>query len=165
MCSASSIRRPDGVIVQFGGQTPLNLAVPLEEAGVKIIGTPPDAIDRAEDRERFQKFLQKLDLRQPDNDTVFTLEEAIEAANRIGYPVVIRPSYVLGGRAMRIAYNDEAIREFMKAIGSTIQEHPILIDQFLKDATEIDVDAISDGQVTIIGGIMEHIEEAGIHSG
>ena len=156
---------PDGVIVQFGGQTPLNLAVPLEEAGVKIIGTPPDAIDRAEDRERFQKFLQKLDLRQPDNDTVFTEEEAIEAANRIGYPVVIRPSYVLGGRAMRIAYNDEAIREFMKAIGSTVQEHPILIDQFLKDATEIDVDAICDGQVTIIGGIMEHIEEAGIHSG
>ncbi len=156
---------PDGVIVQFGGQTPLNLAVPLEEAGVKIIGTPPDAIDRAEDRERFQKFLQKLDLRQPDNDTVFTEEEAIEAANRIGYPVVIRPSYVLGGRAMRIAYNDEAIREFMKAIGATVQEHPILIDQFLKDATEIDVDAICDGQVTIIGGIMEHIEEAGIHSG
>jgi carbamoyl-phosphate synthase large subunit len=156
---------PDGVIVQFGGQTPLNLAVPLEEAGVKIIGTPPDAIDRAEDRERFQKFLQKLDLRQPDNDTVFTEEEAIEAANHIGYPVVIRPSYVLGGRAMRIAYNDEAIREFMTSIGSTVQEHPILIDQFLKDATEIDVDAICDGQVTIIGGIMEHIEEAGIHSG
>jgi len=156
---------PDGVIVQFGGQTPLNLAVPLEEAGVKIIGTPPDAIDRAEDRQRFQKFLQKLDLRQPENDTVFTQEEAIEAANRIGYPVVIRPSYVLGGRAMRIAYNEEAIKEFMESIGGKAQEHPILIDQFLKDATEIDVDAISDGQTTIIGGIMEHIEEAGIHSG
>ncbi len=157
--------QPDGVIVQFGGQTPLNLAVPLEEAGVPIIGTPPDAIDRAEDRERFQKFLQKLNLRQPENDTVFTEEEAIEAANRIGYPVVIRPSYVLGGRAMRIAYTEEAIKEFMISIGGTAQEHPILIDQFLKDATEVDVDAISDGTNTIIGGIMEHIEEAGIHSG
>ena len=157
--------QPDGVIVQFGGQTPLNLAVPLEEAGVKIIGTPPDAIDRAEDRERFQKFLKKLNLRQLENDTVFTQEEAIEAAKRIGYPVVIRPSYVLGGRAMRIAYNEEAIKEFMKSIGGTVQEHPILIDQFLKDATEVDVDAICDGQATVIGGIMEHIEEAGIHSG
>ena len=157
--------QPDGVIVQFGGQTPLNLAVPLEEAGVKIIGTPPDAIDRAEDRERFQKFLKKLNLRQPENDTVFTQEEAIEAAKRIGYPVVIRPSYVLGGRAMRIAYNEEAIKEFMKSIIGTVQEHPILIDQFLKDATEVDVDAICDGQATVIGGIMEHIEEAGIHSG
>ena len=157
--------QPDGVIVQFGGQTPLNLAVPLEEAGVKIIGTPPDAIDRAEDRERFQKFLKKLNLRQPENDTVFIQEEAVEAAKRIGYPVVIRPSYVLGGRAMRIAYNEEAIKEFMKSIGGTVQEHPILIDQFLKDATEVDVDAICDGQATVIGGIMEHIEEAGIHSG
>ena len=157
--------QPDGVIVQFGGQTPLNLAVPLEEAGVKIIGTPPDAIDRAEDRERFQKFLKKLNLRQPENDTVFTQEEAIEAAKRIGYPVVIRPSYVLGGRAMRIAYNEEAIKEFMKSIGGTVQEHPILIDQFLKDATEVDVDAICDGRATVIGGILEHIEEAGIHSG
>jgi carbamoyl-phosphate synthase large subunit len=157
--------QPNGVIVQFGGQTPLNLAVPLEEAGVKIIGTPPDAIDRAEDRERFQKFLKKLNLRQPENDTVFTQEEAIEAAKRIGYPVVIRPSYVLGGRAMRIAYNEEAIKEFMKSIGGTVQEHPILIDQFLKDATEVDVDAICDGRATVIGGIMEHIEEAGIHSG
>jgi len=159
------LEQPDGVIVQFGGQTPLNLAVPLEEAGVKIVGTPPDAIDRAEDRERFQRFLHKLDLRQPENDTVFTEEEAIEAANRIGYPVVIRPSYVLGGRAMRIAYNEDAIKEFMKSIEGTVQEHPILIDKFLKDATEIDVDAICDGSTTIIGGIMEHIEEAGIHSG
>ena len=163
--SIIDLEQPDGVIVQFGGQTPLNLAVPLEEAGVKIIGTPPDAIDRAEDRERFQKFLKKLNLRQPENDTVFTQEEAIEAANHIGYPVVIRPSYVLGGRAMRIAYNEEAIKEFMKSIGGTAQEHPILIDQFLKDATEVDVDAISDGKATVIGGIMEHIEEAGIHSG
>ena len=157
--------QPDGVIVQFGGQTPLNLAVSLEEAGVKIIGTPPDAIDRAEDRERFQQFLQKLNLRQPENDTVFTRDEALESAARIGYPVVIRPSYVLGGRDMRVAYNEEGIREFMKAIGGETLEHPILIDKFLKDAIEIDVDAISDGTTTIIGGIMEHIEEAGIHSG
>ena len=157
--------QPDGVIVQFGGQTPLNLAVTLEEAGVPIVGTPPDAIDRAEDRERFQQFLQKLNLRQPDNDTVYTQEEALAAAERIGYPVVIRPSYVLGGRDMRIAYNGDGIRDFMKAIGGTAQEHPILIDQFLKDAIEIDVDAISDGETTVIGGIMEHIEEAGIHSG
>jgi len=157
--------QPDGVIVQFGGQTPLNLAVPLEEAGVPIVGTPPDAIDRAEDRERFQQFLQKLNLRQPDNDTVYTQEEALAAAERIGYPVVIRPSYVLGGRDMRIAYNGDGIRDFMKAVGGTAQEHPILIDQFLKDAIEVDVDAISDGETTVIGGIMEHIEEAGIHSG
>ncbi len=157
--------QPYGVIVQFGGQTPLNLAVPLEQAGVAIIGTPPDAIDRAEDRERFQQFLQKLGLRQPVNDTVFTEEEAIAAAGEIGYPVVIRPSYVLGGRAMRIAYNDDGIRDFMKSIRGMVQDHPILIDQFLKDAIEIDVDAISDGTTTIIGGIMEHIEEAGIHSG
>ena len=157
--------QPDGVIVQFGGQTPLNLAVPLAEAGVKIVGTPPDAIDRAEDRKRFQQFLQKLNLKQPDNDTVYTLEEALAAADQIGYPVVIRPSYVLGGRDMRIAYNDDGIRDFMKAIGGTVQDHPILIDKFLKDAIEIDVDAISDGKTTVIGGIMEHIEEAGIHSG
>ncbi|THB79714.1 MAG: carbamoyl-phosphate synthase large subunit [Desulfobulbaceae bacterium] len=157
--------QPDGVIVQFGGQTPLNLAVPLEEAGVKIIGTPPDAIDRAEDRERFQQFLQKLNLKQPENDTVFTLDEAIAAAERIGYPVVMRPSYVLGGRDMRIVYNEQGIRDFMAIVGSGTQEHPILIDQFLKDAIEVDVDAISDGNRTVIGGIMEHIEEAGIHSG
>jgi carbamoyl-phosphate synthase large subunit len=156
---------PDGVIVQFGGQTPLNLAVPLEKAGVKIIGTQPDAIDRAEDRKRFQKFLQKLGLRQPDNDTVFTLDEALASANRIGYPVVVRPSYVLGGRDMRIVYNDQGIKDFMAVVGGTSLEHPILIDKFLKDAIEVDVDAICDGKRTIIGGIMEHVEEAGIHSG
>ncbi|MBT8334617.1 MAG: carbamoyl-phosphate synthase large subunit, partial [Deltaproteobacteria bacterium] len=115
---------PDGVIVQFGGQTPLNLAVPLEEADVKIIGTPPDAIDRAENRQRFQQFLRKLNLKQPDNDTVYTLEEAVSAADSIGYPVVIRPSYVLGGRAMRIAYNRQSIRDFMESIGGVVQDHP-----------------------------------------
>lgn len=157
--------QPDGIIVQFGGQTPLNLAVPLAETGVKIIGTQPDAIDRAEDRKRFKQFLQKLNLRQPENDTVHTLEEALEASNRIGYPVVVRPSYVLGGRDMRIVYTDQGIKDFMIAIGAASLEHPILIDKFLKDAIEVDVDAISDGTRTIIGGIMEHVEEAGIHSG
>ncbi len=157
--------RPDGVIVQFGGQTPLNLAVPLASRGVPIIGTPPDAIDRAEDRKRFQQFLQKLGLRQPDNDTAHTLEEALAAAEKIGYPVVMRPSYVLGGRDMRIVYNEEGIREFMAIPGMAGTEHPVLLDQFLKDAIEVDVDAVSDGSVTVIGGIMEHIEEAGIHSG
>jgi len=157
--------KPDGVIVQFGGQTPLNLAVPLDKKGVKIIGTPPDAIDRAEDRKRFQQFLQKLGLRQPDNGTVHTLEESLEAANKIGFPVVMRPSYVLGGRDMRIVYNEQGIRDFMALPSIVMSEHPVLIDKFLKDAIEVDVDAVSDGTMTVIGGIMEHIEEAGIHSG
>ena len=159
------LEKPDGVIVQFGGQTPLNLAVALEEAGVHIVGTPPDAIDRAEDRKRFQQFLQKLGLRQPDNDTVYTLEEALTVAEKIGYPVVVRPSYVLGGRDMRIVYNDNEIRNFMAIPGIAGADHPVLIDKFLKDAIEVDVDALCDGENTIIGGIMEHIEEAGIHSG
>ena len=159
------LEKPDGVIVQFGGQTPLNLAVVLEEEGVQIVGTPPDAIDRAEDRKRFQQFLQKLGLRQPDNDTVQTLEEAITVANTIGYPVVVRPSYVLGGRDMRIVYSDDEIRNFMAIPGIAGADHPVLIDKFLKDAIEVDVDALCDGNDTIIGGIMQHIEEAGIHSG
>ncbi len=159
------LEKPDGVIVQFGGQTPLNLAVALEEEGVPIVGTPPDAIDRAEDRKRFQQFLQKLGLRQPDNDTVHTLEEALVVANKIGYPVVVRPSYVLGGRDMRIVYNDDEVRSFMAIPGIAGAEHPVLLDKFLKDAIEVDVDALCDGNNTIIGGIMQHIEEAGIHSG
>jgi len=157
--------KPDGVIVQFGGQTPLNLAVPLDQAGVPIIGTPPDAIDRAEDRKRFQQLLQKLGLRQPDNATVHTLDEALAAVGEIGYPVVMRPSYVLGGRDMRIVYNEQGIREFMALPSIVGSEHPVLLDKFLKDAIEVDVDAVSDGGMTVIGGIMEHIEEAGIHSG
>ena len=157
--------KPDGVIVQFGGQTPLNLAVPLAEAKVPIVGTSPDSIDRAEDRKRFQQFLQKLDLKQPANGTARTMEEALAIAERVGYPVVVRPSYVLGGRAMRIVYNEKGIREFMSSAIIVSSQHPVLIDKFLKDAIEVDVDAISDGEVTIIGGIMEHIEEAGIHSG
>ena len=157
--------KPDGVIVQFGGQTPLNLAVPLAEANVPIVGTSPDSIDRAEDRKRFQQFLQKLNLQQPANGTARTTEEALAIAERVGYPVVVRPSYVLGGRAMRIVYNDKGIKEFMASAIIVSSQHPVLIDKFLKDAIEVDVDAISDGETTIIGGIMEHIEEAGIHSG
>ncbi len=158
--------KPDGVIVQFGGQTPLNLAVPLMRAGVPIVGTTPDAIDRAEDRERFQALLQKLDLRQPANDTAMTLIEAQDAAARIGYPVVVRPSYVLGGRSMVVAYDDEQLSDyFTQTLGNTRPEHPILIDKFLENATEVDVDALCDGENTFVAGIMEHIEEAGIHSG
>ncbi|NLX19258.1 MAG: carbamoyl-phosphate synthase large subunit [Desulfobulbus sp.] len=157
--------QPDGVIVQFGGQTPLNLAVPLAKRGVPIIGTSPDAIDRAEDRKRFQQFLHKLGLRQPANGTAHTLEEALAVAEEIGYPVVMRPSYVLGGRDMRIVYNEQGIRNFMAIPGMSGSEHPVLLDQFLKDAIEVDVDAVCDGEQTVIGGIMEHIEEAGIHSG
>ncbi|UFS70474.1 carbamoyl-phosphate synthase large subunit [Geomonas sp. RF6] len=159
------VERPDGVIVQFGGQTPLKLAVALEKAGVPIIGTSPDAIDRAEDRERFQEMLQKLDLRQPQNGTARSFEEAEAVANRIGYPVVVRPSYVLGGRAMEIVYDVDNLRRYMHTAVQASPEHPILIDQFLDEAIEIDVDALCDGQIAVIGGIMEHIEEAGIHSG
>ncbi|MDH3393712.1 MAG: carbamoyl-phosphate synthase large subunit, partial [Desulfobulbaceae bacterium] len=157
--------KPDGVIVQFGGQTPLNLAVPLAKAGVPILGTSPDSIDRAEDRKRFQQFLQKLNLLQPENGTARTFEDAEIIADQIGYPVVVRPSYVLGGRAMRIVYNVKELKEYMTSAIAVSSEHPILLDKFLKDAVEIDVDAISDNEITVIGGIMEHIEEAGIHSG
>ncbi|HIJ91534.1 MAG: carbamoyl-phosphate synthase large subunit [Desulfobulbaceae bacterium] len=157
--------KPDGVIVQFGGQTPLNLAVPLAKAGVPILGTTPDSIDRAEDRKRFQQFLHKLNLLQPENGTAQTADEALVIAAKIGYPVVVRPSYVLGGRAMRIVYNEKDLASYMNSAIDVSPDRPILIDKFLKDAVEIDVDAISDGENTIIGGIMQHIEEAGIHSG
>ena len=158
--------QPDGVIVQFGGQTPLNLAVPLLRAGVPILGTSPDAIDRAEDRERFQALLQKLSLLQPANGTATTLEESREIAHRIGYPIVIRPSYVLGGRAMMIVYDDEEMADyFAQHVGKQKLEHPVLIDKFLENAIEVDVDALSDGEDVYVAGVMEHIEEAGIHSG
>ena len=157
--------KPDGVIVQFGGQTPLNLARGLEAAGVKIIGTSPDAIDRAENRDRFQEIVHKLNLNQPDNDTAMDAEKALIAAQRIGYPVLVRPSYVLGGRSMEIVYDAETLRGFMAKALLVSPGHPILIDKFLEDAVEIDVDAISDGKTTVVAGIMEHIEEAGIHSG
>jgi len=153
------------VIVQFGGQTPLNLAKGLEAAGATILGTSPDAIDRAEDRERFQEIVNRLNLNQPSNDTAMNTEEAVVAAERIGYPVLVRPSYVLGGRSMEIIYNTETLRRFMVRALEVSPGHPILIDKFLEDAVEVDVDAISDGTETVVAGIMEHIEEAGIHSG
>jgi len=159
------IEKPVGVIVQFGGQTPLKLAVALEKAGVPIIGTSPDAIDRAEDRERFQALLHKLGLKQPDNGIARSFEEAEKVASRIGYPVVVRPSYVLGGRAMEIVYDVDALRNYMTYAVKASPEHPILVDKFLEAAIEVDVDALCDGKDVVIGGIMQHIEEAGIHSG
>ncbi len=157
--------KPQGVIVQFGGQTPLNLAVPLAQAGVPILGTHPDNINRAEDREEFQSMLQKLGLRQPANGTAVSVAEAVKVAELIGYPVIVRPSYVLGGRAMKIVYHRKDLENFTLLAIQASPGHPVLIDKFLEDAVEVDVDAISDGRSTLIGGIMEHIEEAGIHSG
>jgi len=158
--------KPDGVIVQFGGQTPLNLALPLKKAGVRIIGTSPDSIDLAEDRRRFGELLTRLGIPQPENGSATTLPQAREIAERIGYPVLVRPSYVLGGRAMVIAYEESTLDEYMReAVDYSDPGRPILIDRFLEDATEVDVDALCDGQTVLIAGIMEHIEEAGIHSG
>jgi len=156
---------PIGVIVQFGGQTPLNLALPLRGAGVPIIGTSPESIDLAEDRKRFGRLLEELEIPQPPGATAASVEEALANANRIGYPVLVRPSYVLGGRAMVIAYDDESVTRYMKEAVEYSQERPVLIDHFLESATEVDVDALSDGEDVVIGGIMQHIEEAGIHSG
>jgi carbamoyl-phosphate synthase large subunit len=157
--------KPEGVIVQFGGQTPLNLSVSLAEAGVNILGTSPDSIDRAEDRERFQRLLKELNLLQPDNGIAFSEEEALEVTAEIGYPVVVRPSFVLGGRAMEIIYDREDLEKYIRSAVEVSPGKPVLIDRFLERAVEIDVDAVSDGEHTVIGGIMEHIEEAGIHSG
>jgi len=156
---------PEGVIVQFGGQTPLKLAVPLEREGVTILGTSPDSIDRAEDRKRFKELLHKLDLKQAESDTAMSVGEALTAAARIGFPVMVRPSYVLGGRAMEIVYDEKSLQDYMKRAVKASPEHPVLVDKYLEDAIEVDVDALSDGVDVIIGGVMEHIEEAGIHSG
>ncbi len=156
---------PMGVIVQFGGQTPLNLARALEAAGVPIIGTSPESIDLAEDRERFRLVIERLGLRQPPNASATTTAEARRIAERIGYPVVVRPSFVLGGRAMEIVYDEPSLERYMAEAVDASPEHPILIDKFLEDAAEVDVDAVCDGERTIVGGVMEHIEEAGIHSG
>ncbi len=157
--------KPDGVIVQFGGQTPLNICVPLEKAGVKIIGTSPDAIDRAEDRKRFSELVEKLNLKQPVNGTAFEIDKAKAIAKRIGYPVLVRPSYVLGGRAMEIVYDENSIEHYMTYAVQASPERPVLIDKFIEDAIEVDVDMIADGETFVIGGIMEHIEQAGVHSG
>ena len=157
--------KPAGVIVQFGGQTPLKLAVPLSEAGVPILGTSPDAIDRAEDRERFNQLVDKLGLKQPKGVLARGLDDAIAGANTVGYPVLIRPSYVLGGRAMEIIPDETNLRRYVANALLASERHPLLIDRYLQGATEVDVDAISDGETVVIGGIMEHVEHAGIHSG
>ncbi|HBL86840.1 MAG TPA: carbamoyl-phosphate synthase large subunit, partial [Alcanivorax sp.] len=154
-----------GVIVQFGGQTPLKLARDLQAAGVPIIGTSPDAIDEAEDRERFQHMVNKLGLKQPPNRTARSMDEGIKLAEEIGYPLVVRPSYVLGGRAMEIVYNEAELRSYMNNAVSVSNDSPVLLDRFLDDAIEVDVDAICDGTDVVIGGIMQHIEQAGVHSG
>ncbi|MBJ2117693.1 MULTISPECIES: carbamoyl-phosphate synthase large subunit [Proteus] len=159
------IEKPKGVIVQYGGQTPLKLARALEAEGVPVIGTTPDAIDKAEDRERFQKAVDKLGLKQPENATVTALEEAVEKAQLIGYPLVVRPSYVLGGRAMEIVYDEVDLRRYFQTAVSVSNDAPVLLDRFLDDAIEVDIDAICDGKQVVIGGIMEHIEQAGVHSG
>ena len=159
------VENPDGIIVHFGGQTPLKLAKKLTEIGAKIVGTSAKVIDMAEDREKFSEFITKLGLKQPENGTAFTKEEAIIIANRIGYPVLVRPSFVLGGRAMRIVFSDSELKEYMDEAVEVSNESPVLIDKFLNNAIELDVDAISDGKDVYIGSIMQHIEEAGIHSG
>ncbi len=159
------IEKPVGVIVQYGGQTPLKLARALEKAGVPIIGTTPDAIDRAEDRERFQQLIQELGLKQPPNRTARTPEAALIAANEIGYPLVVRPSYVLGGRAMEIVHEQSQLERYMREAVKVSNDSPVLLDRFLNDALEIDVDAICDGEDVLIGGIMQHVEQAGVHSG
>ncbi|MAH73894.1 MAG: carbamoyl phosphate synthase large subunit [Cellvibrionales bacterium TMED49] len=159
------VEKPDGVIVQFGGQTPLRLARSLEKEGVNIIGTSPDAIDRAEDRERFQNMIKKLALLQPDNATARSTDEAVDLAQTIGYPLVVRPSYVLGGRAMEIVYKNEELLRYMETAVSVGNDAPVLLDLFLPNAIEIDVDVVSDGDNIVVGAIMQHIEQAGIHSG
>ena len=159
------LEKPEGIIIQYGGQTPLKLARSLEAAGAPIIGTSPDSIDLAEDRERFQRLLNDLNLQQPPNRSARTLEQAITLAEEIGYPLVVRPSYVLGGRAMEIVFSEEGLREYMDKAVSVSHESPVLLDRFLNDAIEVDVDAVADGTDVVIGGIMEHIEQAGVHSG
>ncbi len=159
------IEKPDGIIVQLGGQTPLNLSSALEEAGLKILGTSARSIDIAEDRDKFNKLASKLKIRQPENGIAFNVDEAHKIAAKIGYPVVIRPSFVLGGRAMEIVYDEEQLRQYMRSAVEVSDNHGILIDHYLEDAPEIDVDLIGDGETFVVGGVMEHIEEAGIHSG
>jgi len=157
--------KPEGVVVQFGGQTPLKLAVPLQNAGVNILGTSPESIDTAEDRERFRDLIIKLGLKQPESGIAKSKEEAILIAEKIGYPVLVRPSYVLGGRAMRLVYDTAELLEYIEEAVLVTEDKPLLIDRFLENAVELDVDAVSDGEDVLVGAVMEHIEEAGIHSG
>jgi carbamoyl-phosphate synthase large subunit len=157
--------KPEGVIVQMGGQTPLRLARRLQDLGVSILGTNVDAIDRAEDRKRFEALCRELDIACPEAGTARSVDEAVRVASRIGYPVLVRPSYVLGGRGMEIVYDQERLKEYFAVAASASPEHPVLLDRFLEDAFEADVDAVSDGETVLIGGVMQHIEEAGIHSG
>jgi carbamoyl-phosphate synthase large subunit len=159
------LEKPAGVVIQFGGQTPLRLAVPLHRAGVRILGTSPDAVDLAEDRQRFSALLGELRIPQPENGSATSLEEAKVIARRIGYPVLVRPSYVLGGRAMAIVYDEGSLEGYVREAVKASPEHPILVDRFLEDAFEVDVDAVGDGERVVIGGILQHIEQAGIHSG
>ena len=163
--SVIDIEKPKGVIVQFGGQTPLKLAQALKNAGAPIIGTQPESIDQAEDRELFKSMVQELDLLQPYNEVATNLEEAIVNAKRVEYPLVVRPSYVLGGRAMEIVYNDDELKTYMTEAVKVSNQSPVLLDHFLNKAIEVDIDAVSDGKNILIGGLMEHIEQAGVHSG
>ncbi len=157
--------KPTGVVLQFGGQTPLKLALPLKEEGVKILGTSPESIDKAEDRELFRKLVIDLGLKQPESGTAKSRDEALQVAQKIGFPVLVRPSYVLGGRAMRIVYDERDLFEYLEEAVSVSYERPILIDKYLQDSVELDVDAVADGEDVLIGAVMEHIEEAGVHSG
>ncbi|PYI87762.1 MAG: hypothetical protein DMF03_12690, partial [Verrucomicrobia bacterium] len=154
--------KPEGVVVQFGGQTPLNLAAGLKAAGVPILGTQPESIETAEDRKLFAAMLDKLDLRQTPSGSAVSVEQAVAIANRIGYPVLVRPSFVLGGRAMELVYTEDDLSRYMESAIEVSPDRPVLVDRFLEDAMEVDVDCISDGEITVIGGIMEHIEQAGI---
>jgi len=157
--------KPLGLIVQFGGQTPLRLALALERAGAPILGTSPDSIDRAEDRERFDVVLEKLRLRRPPGGVARSTEEAERVAARIGYPVLVRPSYVLGGRAMEIVHHQDDLERYMKSAVKVSNDAPVLLDRYLSDAIEVDVDCVADGDEVLVGGVMEHVEQAGVHSG
>ncbi|MFN3471928.1 MAG: ATP-grasp domain-containing protein, partial [Aquificaceae bacterium] len=160
-----SREKPDGVFLQFGGQTPLKLSLPLKNLGINILGTPPESIDMAEDRELFRNLINSLGIKQPPSGTAKTKEEALKIAQELGYPVLVRPSYVLGGRAMRIVYDEEELIKYLEEAVSVSYDRPILIDKYLSDSVEVDVDAIGDGEDYLIGAVMEHIEEAGVHSG
>ena len=163
--AVAAVERPEGVIVQFGGQTPLRLAKALEEAGLPLLGTPVDAIDLAEDRGRFGALLRRLEIKHPPYGTALSADEAVAIAEDVGFPLLVRPSYVLGGRAMEICYSAEALAAYLEANVKADQEHPLLLDRFLENAIEVDVDALADGEDCFVAAVMQHVEEAGVHSG